>query len=39
MWILCGARLKTMLLFVTVAGLSKAQDHLAKPTDPGLVDE
>ena len=23
MWILCGARIKTMLFFVTVAGLSK----------------
>lgn len=34
MWVLCGARLKTMLFFVTVAGLSKAQGYLAEPTDP-----
>jgi len=35
MWGLRGARFKTMVSFVTVAGLSKAQEHLAEPTDPG----
>lgn len=35
MWVLCGVCVKPMVFFVTVAGFSKAQGHLAQPTDPG----
>ena len=35
MWTTYGVRLKTMVFFITVAGLSKVQGHLAEPADPG----